>query len=55
MDLLDSYKEQSDAGGPDFKVYRLTSVGHEALQLFYQRNIKQVFLSDVFEKESRGL
>jgi DNA-binding PadR family transcriptional regulator len=55
MDLLDSYKEQSDAGGPDFKVYRLTSVGREALQLFYQRNIKQVFLSDVFEKESRGL
>ena len=55
MDLLDSYKEQSSAGGPDFKVYRLTDVGHEALRLFYQRNIKQVFLSDVFEKETRGL
>lgn len=55
MDLLTSYKEQSDAGGPDFKVYRLTDAGHEALRLFYRRNIENVFLTKVFEKESKGL
>lgn len=55
MNLLGSRRQQSDNGGPDFKVYHLTGVGQQALQLFYDRNIKQVFLTDAFARESKGL
>ena len=55
MDLVSSYKQQSDAGGPDYKVYQLTKSGRQSLQLFYQRNIADVFLTNEFNNESRGL
>lgn len=55
MELISSFRQRSSAGGPDLKVYQLTTTGEAALRLFYERSIKSVFLTDAFARESKGL
>lgn len=55
MELVSSYRQPSNAGGPDLKVYQLTATGEAALRLLYERSIKNVFLTDAFARESKGL
>lgn len=50
MDLIDSERIASTSGGPANKVYHLTDTGREALQLFVQRNIVDVFMQEEFKK-----
>lgn len=50
MDLIDSELVASKSGGPATKVYHLTDTGREALQLFVQRNIVDVFMQKEFRK-----
>lgn len=55
MELVDSVRQRSSAGGPDLKVYRLTAAGEAALRLLYERSIKNVFLTDAFADEAKKL
>ena len=55
MELVESHDATSPNGGPSFKVYTLAPPGKEALKLFYARNINQIFLTNAFQKETKGL
>lgn len=55
MDLLEAHDSPSQNGGPPLKLYGLTPVGKDALRLFYERNIGQVFLTKQFQDQTKGL
>lgn len=55
MELIVEHDEPSTRGGPTLKVYELSPQGREALKLFYERNIKQIFLTKQFINETKGL
>lgn len=55
MSLLTSEDVPSQSGGPALKVYTLAPPGEQALRLFYQRNIADVFLSKEFREEIKEL
>lgn len=55
MNLLSSEDVPSLNGGPALKVYALAPPGEQALKLFYQRNIADVFLSKKFHNEVKEL
>jgi DNA-binding PadR family transcriptional regulator len=50
MDLISSQDQPSDNGGPAYKAYVLTATGRQALKLFCDRNILNVFLTPSFKQ-----
>ena len=55
MALIVATDVDSSNGGPTLKVYNLTTEGRQALEQFYQHNIKQVFLTEEFAQRTKGL
>ena len=55
MELIASRSVDSSQGGPALKVNYLTVDGLEALRRFYQNNIRQIFLSEEFNRRTKGL
>lgn len=55
MTLIVAKDVESTSGGPALKVYSLTTEGQQALEQFYQQNIKRVFLTQEFAQRTKGL
>lgn len=48
MQLIEPYEMPSKNAGPAHNMYRLTSIGAEALRQFTEKNITDVFLTNNF-------
>lgn len=55
MGLITNREIESPNGGPKLKMNVLTTAGMAALQYFYQRNIRDVFLTKEFLRRTKGL